>query len=250
MSNYTASEKQFSFIARLVAERTQSTGISDVDAFAAAIRTERLTGTGASNLINLLLGGTYPVDVAAPSSQDARGNLPQNRYAGDCVVCGVRVAASEGTYRRGKSGGWETLHLPGQCPDSAPVAAQDAPRVSSFAEALDSLADLPDGYYAVPSVTGSNDLTFARIWTNQGRVNPANKGKRGVTHIVGGDKDSRVGAEWITKFAAAVRAIGTEEAQSTYGRAIGSCGACGRTLTDETSRARGLGPECAGKFGH
>lgn len=30
-----------------------------------------------------------------------------------------------------------------------------------------------------------------------------------------------------------------------YGHEIGCCGRCGRTLTDETSRAAGIGPECA-----
>ena len=29
----------------------------------------------------------------------------------------------------------------------------------------------------------------------------------------------------------------------------GSCGHCGRTLTNEESRARGIGPICAGKMG-
>ena len=34
-----------------------------------------------------------------------------------------------------------------------------------------------------------------------------------------------------------------------YGREIGACGVCGRTLTDEDSRARGIGPICADKMG-
>ena len=38
-----------------------------------------------------------------------------------------------------------------------------------------------------------------------------------------------------------------ETAMLTYGRELGSCGHCGRTLTDEDSRARGIGPICAGK---
>jgi hypothetical protein len=32
-----------------------------------------------------------------------------------------------------------------------------------------------------------------------------------------------------------------------FGREIGECGICGRTLTDEQSRARGIGPICAAK---
>jgi len=36
-----------------------------------------------------------------------------------------------------------------------------------------------------------------------------------------------------------------EEALKRYGREIGRCGICGRTLTDEDSRALGIGPICA-----
>lgn len=38
-----------------------------------------------------------------------------------------------------------------------------------------------------------------------------------------------------------------KSAMLRYGREIGKCGHCGRTLTDEDSRAAGIGPVCAGK---
>jgi hypothetical protein len=37
------------------------------------------------------------------------------------------------------------------------------------------------------------------------------------------------------------------EAQQLYGRELGRCARCGRTLTDETSRAYGMDPECRSK---
>lgn len=40
-----------------------------------------------------------------------------------------------------------------------------------------------------------------------------------------------------------------QQAMEMYGRQIGRCGHCGRTLTDEASRARGIGPICADKMG-
>ena len=40
-----------------------------------------------------------------------------------------------------------------------------------------------------------------------------------------------------------------QAASLRYGREIGACGVCGRTLTDEDSRARGIGPICADKMG-
>ena len=39
------------------------------------------------------------------------------------------------------------------------------------------------------------------------------------------------------------------KAMLDYGKLIGKCGHCGRTLTNEESRARGIGPICAGKMG-
>lgn len=40
---------------------------------------------------------------------------------------------------------------------------------------------------------------------------------------------------------------GVEQAGVRYGLEIGRCYKCGRTLTDETSRAQGIGPDCAKK---
>jgi hypothetical protein len=37
------------------------------------------------------------------------------------------------------------------------------------------------------------------------------------------------------------------EAERRYGQELGRCSRCGRTLTDETSRAYGIGPECRKK---
>lgn len=37
-------------------------------------------------------------------------------------------------------------------------------------------------------------------------------------------------------------------AAALYGTELGVCGRCGRTLTDDDSRARGIGPVCADKF--
>ena len=39
------------------------------------------------------------------------------------------------------------------------------------------------------------------------------------------------------------------EASMRYGRELGHCGVCGRTLTDPNSIALGIGPVCAGRMG-
>lgn len=41
---------------------------------------------------------------------------------------------------------------------------------------------------------------------------------------------------------------GLREATIRYGKELGHCGVCGRELTDETSRAAGIGPVCAQRF--
>ena len=38
-----------------------------------------------------------------------------------------------------------------------------------------------------------------------------------------------------------------ESAERLYGQELGKCSRCGRTLTDETSRAYGIGPDCRNK---
>lgn len=46
-----------------------------------------------------------------------------------------------------------------------------------------------------------------------------------------------------------IAAAGVQASMELYGRELGHCGHCGRTLTDEDSRARGIGPICYGKMG-
>ena len=42
--------------------------------------------------------------------------------------------------------------------------------------------------------------------------------------------------------------VDPEAAARRYGRELGVCGVCGRTLTNSESRAAGIGPICAGRF--
>jgi hypothetical protein len=44
-------------------------------------------------------------------------------------------------------------------------------------------------------------------------------------------------------------AVDPKAAMLRYGLELGHCGKCGRTLTDEDSRAAGIGPVCASKLG-
>jgi hypothetical protein len=66
--------------------------------------------------------------------------------------------------------------------------------------------------------------------------------------------DIQASDEWHSvRNVARIRAVLTliaadpTEAMVRYGRELGVCGHCGRTLTDEASRAAGIGPICASK---
>lgn len=110
------------------------------------------------------------------------------------------------------------------------------------------LNGIPDGWYAIESRTGNNDLDFFCVTTNAGRINPANKGKRWVKRFVGGDTKT-IDMRTSERIAVAqeLALLSPEECQAAqlrFGQEVGSCGRCGKSLTDETSRNTGYGPEC------
>lgn len=112
------------------------------------------------------------------------------------------------------------------------------------------LEGVDDGYFALPSKTGTNDLDFIRISSNQGRVNPANKGLRRVQRFLGGQGAIDIRKPEQIEFAKIIVALSIEErrnANALFGREIGRCGCCGKSLTDEISRQEGLGPICRGR---
>jgi hypothetical protein len=64
------------------------------------------------------------------------------------------------------------------------------------------------------------------------------------------DEEHRIrGPRKVADILERILAAGVGECSRRYGREIGSCGVCGRTLTNEASRAEGIGPVCAAKLG-
>lgn len=242
----TATPNQLNFLGSLIHERARTLHIDDVDAAVQALRDQRITMDGASASIDRLLKIAKDPPVATPG--DPRGNLPVNRYAGSCALCGSWVPATEGTYRRGQRG-FDTLHLPGQCPTLAEGGAPN--KKQSYSEAVtEILGDIPDGFYAVDAVAGTNDLTFVKFGTNKGVFDPSKKGQRIVRNIVGGHGEMpSVSVDWVRKVAAAVTAAGVDESAILFGKHVGRCGFCGTELTRLYSRDMGYGPTCANKHG-
>ena len=83
------------------------------------------------------------------------------------------------------------------------------------------------------------------LWTDEGHLAFYRLTPNGLfvqasddMHRVPGNAEKKV----VEKIAADPQA-----ASIRYGLEIGACGRCGRTLTDEESRAAGIGPVCAQK---
>ena len=104
-----------------------------------------------------------------------------------------------------------------------------------------SLPDVPAGRYAVED---NGSLKFYKV----DRPTEGRWAGRTFVKVQASDR------EYPVKGGAAARVLSLiardpKAAMLRYGREIGSCGHCGRTLTNEDSRAAGIGPICAGKMG-
>lgn len=113
---------------------------------------------------------------------------------------------------------------------------KSAPKVQT-----QNLPEVPEGYFAVPSRTGNNDLDFFSVdRPSEGRW----AGYVFVKRVIGGHVDTPVRGSEARLALEAIVEYGIEEAGVLYGREIGRCYVCNRTLTDEVSREMGIGPTC------
>lgn len=134
-----------------------------------------------------------------------------NQYGGRCESCGCHVQAGEGRLSKADDSSWQVWHRQGECP----------PSEFSF----------PFGSYAVENAEG--ELRFY-VLNDKGLFVQASD----ELHPVPGPALATV---------VAVIAANPLEACIRYGLEFKRCGRCGRGLTDENSRAAGIGPVCATK---
>lgn len=223
MNTATITPKQQSFIRRLLVERASAIGITDVDAFIRESGVDRLTLTEASAFIEKVKA------IAVPKNPEHE-HLPEgyvivNKRDGVCASCGGTVKTGEGFAVAVAQRVWKNFHKKDEC----------------FNEAQ-GLASVEVGRYALPNTNGTNDLDFFVVHFRSG--------SKELLRVVGGQADQRMSHGETKKHAERLASLTKDEAreaQALYGRELGVCGKCGRHLTDEASRAVGLGPECASK---
>jgi hypothetical protein len=102
----------------------------------------------------------------------------------------------------------------------------------------DRFADVPDGYYAV--MTNDDVLAFYRVSTWKSGDRRVQVQASDALHLVRGHKSTDA-------ILAKVRLATPIAAGKRYATELGNCYRCGRTLTDDESRARGIGPVCVNK---
>lgn len=149
--------------------------------------------------------------------------IRSNRHAAPCSECGGRVEAEAGVLRQDPvTGRWIVGHL--SCPIDAPEAA---PKV-------------PDGRYAV--------LADAGHWSFYKVTNGRKPGILFMDLLIGGGEDGTFVSQTVPDrqrpAILAKIAADPEAAGLAFGREAQRCRRCGRGLTLEQSRTRGVGPEC------
>lgn len=152
---------------------------------------------------------------------------------------------------------------PIQYPRTYSDKAEDSlPKIHVPQSAIDELKkmpgdDIPEGYYATPSLTGNNDLDFWHIEKGTGRW----KGYTFVKRVIGGRDDASVPRDSkkkvkterinnkVTQFAVmqAIRDFGIKKSKELFGTELKYCRECGVHLTNERSRLLGIGPDCENK---
>jgi hypothetical protein len=99
---------------------------------------------------------------------------------------------------------------------------------------------VPDGRYAVEH--GGQPVRFYRVATSEAT------GRRWMM-VQASDDLHRIGYQQKVEALTQVLADGVQVAMERYGRELGHCGHCGRTLTNDESITRGIGPVCASRMG-
>lgn len=126
-------------------------------------------------------------------------------------------------------------------------------RSSEFSRRLANMPNVPDGRYAImvdEMVAGESveTLKFFKVKT------PTEGRWQGFTFLDAGRGGAHGDLQWTPVKALEYKtrvlnqiAENPQEAGMKFGQEVGVCCRCGRSLTDETSRSLGIGPDCREK---
>lgn len=268
MTTNTATERQVDFFVRLATEFFALNGVEvsseQVDNLKANVA--QLSRAEISRKIDeqLQANKAKAAEVQAveatkiktllPGVPASAGRVVVNRYGGRCCSCGTQVAVGAG--HAFQIHNWSIICSP--CASTSPAErsakaqAADAER-KAFEAAVKALAErvgaTRDGKvrFVLPGEAVAIDNSEAAYQLNL--VSPyIERHVGGVGRVVA----HKVGAAKGTEIVNLLLALGSAalvEAQAAYGRHFHHCGRCGSPLSDDGSKARGLGPECARKGG-
>jgi hypothetical protein len=122
------------------------------------------------------------------------------------------------------------------------LVSRPAKKATATAPAPSAASDVPEGYYAIDF---DDTVRFFRVdCPTEGKW----AGRTFVSVQASDEFHSIRNADKRNAILSAIKAQGIKESMVRYGHLIGRCGVCNRTLTDETSRAMGIGPVCREKF--
>ena len=138
--------------------------------------------------------------------------------------------AAEFLAAHGEEGTFDSIKATSLLIDALLARAKEMPRAKA------AQVEFPaPGYYAVPY---QDVLRFYRVAAGKGR----HEGRRFLNRYRS-DFQDRVGREEQSVVVAAILADPIA-ARQTFARETVHCFRCGRKLTDQVSRTRGVGPEC------
>lgn len=210
-------------------------------------------------ILNVHVGqdGKYSGTGGTTGTGDACTPIHQRKYK--CFVCAKEIVGLDSIREHGR------LHKEGVL-DNEGNEVQETPvlECTSSEVALD-LSVLPNGRYAAPELTGRNDMIFLmvtrtkkdKVRTRRYRFGMYRTGRERVPagtieikewssdqkRLCGQQKPGEVyQGEYEEQFAQILS--NPEVYAKLFGLLVGHCYRCGKTLTDEVSRAYGIGPEC------
>lgn len=177
-----------------------------------------------------------------PQRYNGFSNAPKpNRYGGTCFLCGQYVRAEAGLLGERVNGRFTVRHRPEECQAKVELKPVD-PGFNHRAP----LPDVPEGHYAIPSLTGNNDLDFFRV---DRPTEGSYAGKTYIKRVIGGHPDKNIRFSMFRPVLEAILKFGVEESGLLYGQKIRACQHCNRHLTQFASRQLSCGPDCAAQHG-